>query len=191
VVRGAGMTTQETSVIMEAIRLAYQRTTVITKADAEKTLALWSALWADTPYEEVNYAVKTYIMTDKSGFPPTIGQLNHIIAEAKLSNELSADMAWAKVRTAIGNGIYGAMEEYNKLPELCQRVVGSAEQIHDWAMLDGKSLNVVRSTFLNRYREEMVKIEEYIALPNSLAENRKKLSDGQNRVKQLVERIGK
>lgn len=185
------MTTQETSVIMEAIRLAYQRTTVITKSDAEKTLALWSALWADTPYEEVNYAVKTYIMTDTSGFPPTIGQLNHIIAEAKMGNELTADMAWSKVRSAIGNGLYGAKEEYDKLPPLCQRVVGSAEQLYDWAMLDSRGLNVVRSTFLSRYREEMAKVEEYIALPNNLAENRQKLSDGANKVKQLVGGIGK
>ena len=184
------MTTQETSVIMEAIRLAYQKTTVITQADAEKTLALWSALFKDTPYEEVNYAVKHYIMTDTSGFPPTIGQLNKIIAEAKMGEIASPDVAWSYVRDAIGNGIYGSAEEFRKLPELCQRVVGSPNQLYDWAMLDSRGLNVVRSTFLSRYREEMAKAEEYIALPNFLVENRKTLSEGESKIKQLVSKIG-
>ena len=185
------MTTQETSVIMEAIRLAYQRTTVITQADAEKTLALWSTLWKDTPYEEVNYAVKTYIMTDASGFPPTIGQLNKIIADAKMSNLPSADVAWSLVRKGISNGLYGSREEFDALPEICQRVVGSASQLYDWAMLDANGLNVVRSTFLRRYNEVLEQDKELVALPSSLAENRQKLTEGHNKVKQLVERIGK
>ena len=184
------MTTQETSVIMEAIRLAYQKTTVITQADAEKTLALWSALWADTPYEEVNWAVKTYIMTDSSGFPPTIGQLNKLITEAKASNLPSADASWSLVRKAIGNGIYGSESEFNALPEICQRIVGSSQQLYDWAMLDSKSLNVVRSTFLNRYKEVLAEEKDLLALPTSLAKNRQKLSEGSNRVKQLVGKIG-
>ena len=185
------MTTQETGVIMEAIRLAYQRTAVITQADAEKTLALWSALWADTPYEEVNYAVKKYIMTDTSGFPPTIGQLNHIIAQAKLSGLPSADEGWALVRKAIGNGLYHSETEFTALPPICQRVVGSPDQLSDWAMLDAQGLNVVRSTFLRRYREVLEKDEGILALPSSLAENRQKLSEGAMKVKQLAEGVGR
>ena len=185
------MTTQETSVIMEAIRLAYQRTAVMTQADAEKTLALWSALWADTPYEQVNYAVKHYIMTDTSGFPPTIGQLNKIIAEVKMANVPSADESWALVRKAISNGLYHSYAEFDALPEICQRIVGSPDQLYDWALLDTKGLNVVRSTFLARYREVIAKDEELVALPENLAENRKRLSDGAERIKQLAGGIGK
>ena len=184
------MTTQETGVIMEAIRLAYQRNAAITQADAEKTLALWSAIWKDTPYEEVNMAVKQFIMTDTSGFPPTIGQINGIIAKAKMSAMPSADESWALVRKAISNGLYGALEEFNQLPEICQRIVGSPQQIQDWAFLDGEGLNVVRSTFLRRYREVYIELEELVALPPSLAENRQKLADN-GKLKRLAERIGK
>ena len=185
------MTAKETGVIMEAIRLAYQKTAVMTQADAEKTLALWSALFADTPYEEVNYAVKVFIMTDTSGFPPTIGQLNKIIAQAKMSGMPTADESWALVRKAISNGIYGSKEEFAELPEICQRIVGTPQQIQDWAMCDSKGLSVARSTFLSRYREVLAKDEELVALPISLAENREKLSDGASKVKQLVGGIGK
>lgn len=183
------MTTQETAVIMEAIRLAYQRTAVVTQADAEKTLALWSALWADTPYEEVNYAVKKFIATDTSGFPPTIGQLNHIIAQAKLSGIPSADESWALVRKAISNGLYHSETEFNALPPICQRIVGSADQLYDWAMLDAQGLNVVRSTFLRRYREVLEKDEELLALPSFIAENGEKLTAGAEKVKQLAQGV--
>lgn len=171
------MTTKETSVIMEAIRLAYQRTAVMTQADAEKTLALWSAMFADTPYEQVNNAVKSFIMTDTKGFPPTIGQINALITEAKMSNLPSADEAWGLVRKAIGNGLYGAKEEFDALPELCQRVVATPSNLYDWANLDNKGLNVVRSTFLSRYSDVLADIEYSIGLPKRLAENRKKLGE--------------
>ena len=171
------MTVKETGVIMEAIRLAYQRTAVMTQADAEKTLALWSAMFSETPYEEVNNAVKSFIMTDTKGFPPTIGQINALITEAKMSNLPSADEAWGLVRKAIGNGLYGAKEEFDALPELCQRVVATPSNLYDWANLDNKGLNVVRSTFLARYKEVLADVEYSISLPKSIAENRKKLGD--------------
>lgn len=181
------MTIQETAVIMEAIRLAYQRTAVMTQADAEKTLGLWSAIYAETPYEEVNYAVKKYIMTNTSGYPPTPGQLNKIIAEAKMSELPTADESWALVREAISNGLYGSEEEFNRLPDTCKRIVGSPSQLRDWAMLDAQGLNVVRSTFLRRYAEVLAKDEELLALPNKMAETRKSLAQG--KLKQLVEKI--
>lgn len=183
------MTTQETSVIMEAIRLAYQRTAVMTQADAEKTLALWSAMFSDTPYEEVNNAVKIFIMTDKKGYPPTIGQINAIITEAKMSNRPSGDEAWAMVRRAISNGLYGAKTEFDALPEIVQRVVATPSNLYDWANLDQKGLNVVRSTFLSRYADVLAKDEYLLALPEKVAENRKAI--GQGKLKQLVENIGK
>ena len=89
------MTTKETSVIMEVIRLAYQRTGAMSKDDAEKTLSLWATMFDEVPYDEVRMAVKTFILTDTKGFPPTIGQINHIIAQAKLSGMPSADESWA------------------------------------------------------------------------------------------------
>ena len=185
------MTTKETSVIMEAIRLAYQRTAVMTQADAEKTLALWSAMFADTPYEQVNQAVKSFIMTDTKGFPPTIGQINALITEAKMSNLPSANEAWGLVRKAISNGLYGAKEEFDALPEICQKVVATPSNLYDWANLDHKGLNVVRSTFLARYSDVLADLEYSISLPEKLADNRKALADSQNKVKALAEGIEK
>lgn len=181
------MTSKETSVIMEAIRLAYQKTAVMTEADAKKTLALWSAMFAETPYELVNNAVKSFIMTDTKGFPPTIGQINALITEAKMSGYPSADEAWAMVREAIGNGLYGSYEEFNSLPDICKKVVASPQNLYDWANLDYEGLNVVRSTFLKRYKEVINQTEYLVSLPPTVAEKRAQLSGS---IKMLAEKIG-
>lgn len=184
------MNAKETSVIMEAIRLAYKRTMVMDDTDAQKMLAIWSTMFADTPYEDVNMAVKTYIMTDTSGFPPTIGQLNKIITDAKMSNLPSAEESWVLVRKAIGNGIYGSVEEFNALPEICRKIVASPDQLYDWAMLDSKGLGVVRATFIKRYAEVVKDQGLLLSLPQSVVEKRTALAEGQDKVKQLVAKIG-
>ena len=183
------MTSQQTSVIMEAIRLAYQKTCVMSEEDAKKTLSLWSAMFSEVPYEEVNQAVKQFIMTDTKGFPPTIGQINGLIAEAKMSNLPSGDEAWGLVRKAIANGLYGAKEEYDALPPIVQKVVATPSNLYDWANLDSKGLNVVRSTFLTRYNEVKADTRYILSLPPTLAENRQKLADSQNKIKALAEGV--
>lgn len=185
------MTVKETSKIMEVIRLTYQKTAVMTKADAEKTLALWSALFEETPYEEVSNAVKTFILTDTKGFPPTIGQINALITEAKTQSLPSAEEAWVLVRKAISNGIYGAREEFDALPEICKKLVASPTQLYDWAMLDNEGLNVAKSIFLRRYPEVIKDYKTQMALPPSVAEQRKQIGEGVNVVKQIAEKIGK
>lgn len=167
------MTTKETSVIMEVIRLAYQRTGAMSKDDAEKTLSLWATMFDEVPYDDVRLAVKTFILTDTKGFPPTIGQINSIIAEMKTADLPSGEEAWGYVRKAIGNGLYGAKEEFEALPDICKRIVATPSNLRDWANLDSKGLNVVRSTFLSRYREVIGEVKELVALPPSLAQNRK------------------
>lgn len=184
------MTAKETGKVMEVIRLSYKKSVVLAQEDAQKMLAIWTTMFADTPYEDVAYAVKTYIMTDTSGFPPTIGQLNKIITDAKMSNLPSAEESWQLVRKAISNGIYGSVEEFNALPEICKKIVASPDQLYDWAMLDNKSLGVVRATFIKRYGEVSKDEAFVLSLPTSVKEKRSALAEGQNKVKQLVAKIG-
>ena len=181
------MTVKETSLIMEIIRVAYQKTAVMTQGDAEKMLSLWSALFEEVPYEEVRMAVKSFILTDTKGYPPTIGQINALIVKAKTQNLPTAEQAWALVRKAIGNGIYNSVNEFNALPEICKKLVGDPNQLYDWANLDYKGLQVAESIFLKRYAETLKDEEFILALPPSVADARAKI--GQSKVKQLAERI--
>lgn len=185
------MTVRETGVIMEVIRLAYPKTGAMSQTDAEKTLTLWATMFEEVPYDDVRNAVKAFILTDTKGYPPTIGQINSLITEAKMASLPSAEEAWGYVRKAIGNGLYGAKEEYDALPEICKRVVATPSNIYDWASLDNKGLNVVRSTFLSRYREVLGEVKELVALPTKVAENRKALTEGQTTIKALAEGVVK
>ena len=122
---------------------------------------------------------RKYIVIHRNGERNALGQF---IKGGKMSKA---------VRKAIGNGLYGAKEEFDALPEICQKVVATPSNLYDWANLDHKGLNVVRSTFLSRYSDVLADIEYSISLPKKLAENRKALADSQSKVKALAEGVGK
>ncbi|MBR0416661.1 MAG: hypothetical protein IJI56_02515 [Firmicutes bacterium] len=183
------MTIEETGKIMEIIRLMYPRHNDMSDEDAKKTLSLWASLLQDIPYKEVSDAVKAYLMTDKTGFPPSIGEINGLICKAKTSNLPSGDEAWALVRNAIGNGLYGAKEEFDNLPAICQKVVATPVNLYDWAHLGHEGLNVVRTTFLKQYKAVIENTEYLLALPEKSDEKAKKLTDDQAKIKTLTETI--
>jgi len=144
------MTVQETAAILDILQTAYPRW----NADKKKTLALWSQMFCDEPVELVAASVKAFIAADVQGFCPTIGQIKNTIYEIR-DDSLGEVEAWGLVKRAISNGIYGSYEEYEKLPPVIQKVVGSPEQLHDWALLTDGLSTVVASNFMRAYREEL------------------------------------
>ena len=76
-----------------------------------------------------------------------------------------------KVKNAIRNSLYNAKEEYYKLPENIQRLVGSPSTLREWAMLDISELDtVVQSNFMRSYKARQEHEKEYLALPKSVRE---------------------
>ena len=70
------------------------------------------------------------------------------------------------VERACSNGIYGYKKEFEKLPPLVQKIIGSPSQIKDWAMCDMDVFNtVIASNFQRAYRTEATRQGEYNALP--------------------------
>lgn len=157
------MTVQETGLILDILQTAYPRW----NADKKKTLVLWAQMFCDEPVELVGAAVKAYIAADVQGFCPTIGQIKNTIYEMR-DDSLGEVEAWGLVKRAISNGIYGCYEEYQKLPPIIQRVVGSPEQIHDWALLTDGVSTVVASNFMRAYREELRRVKFRGVLPNDV-----------------------
>ena len=93
-------------------------------ADMQETIEAWAKTLEEYDSREISFAAKIYVQTDTSGFPPSIGQLIEKAHSAK-SPELDEMEAWSLVMSGIGNSIYHAEEEYNKLPEVCQKAIGS------------------------------------------------------------------
>ncbi len=174
------MTIRETGQIMDILAVAYPR--FYTGSDApnpEQTLKLWATMFVDDSVEVVAMAVKAHIANDAKGFPPHIGAIKEAIVKLKTPDELTEQEAWELVRRACSNSNYGAREEFDKLPPVVRRLVGSPNQLREWAMMDSDTLNsVVASNFQRSYKVRAAKEREYLALPSDIRNAMDMLSGG-------------
>lgn len=161
------MTYDETLAIMAVLKAAYPNFYKdMKRSEAEGIVSLWAQMFADEPAEVVAVAVKAHIVNDPKGFPPHIGAIKTAIAKLKNPEEMTEMEAWALVRKAVSNGIYGAVEEFNKLPEIVQRLVGSPNQLKEWALMDAETVgSVVASNFQRSYKVRAQSEREFLALP--------------------------
>lgn len=154
------------SVLRGAYPAFYRDTT---KREAESIANLWADMFADDDYIIVAAAVKALIASDSKGYPPVIGQIKERIRRLTEPQEMTEAEAWALVSKAVKNGLYGSKEEFEKLPADIRRIVGSPNQLRDWAMADSDSLQtVVASNFQRSYRAIAKANKEYAALPGDV-----------------------
>lgn len=166
------MEKNEFKVLVKSMKAVYAQPTFIPDQDAFK---VWYALLKDLPYNLASMAVQKHMLTEK--FPPTIADIRLKASEIirKQEEEMSELEAWALVRKAIGNSIYHAAEEFEKLPESCQIAVGNPANLREWAMMDIERLETVeQSHFIRNYRVAINRIAEEQKLPisfrNTIAE---------------------
>lgn len=130
---------------------------------------LWTDAFNDVQYEKVYTALKTYVKTDTSGFAPSIGALNNLICtieERSSGEELNEMEAWALVSRALRNGLYASQEEFNRLPALVQKAVGSPQNLHNWATTDYETIDtVIMSNFQRTYRSVVSQNKETRRMP--------------------------
>lgn len=160
----------ETIKIMAVLRAAYpQYYAKQSKEDLTGIVNLWAEMFADEPYHVVAMATKALIKTRESTFPPGIGEINAKILQITQPAEMSAMEAWACVSKAVRNGIYGAREEFEALPAIVQKIVGSPRQLTEWAMMDSATLNsVVASNFRKSFEVRAKNERDYMALPSEV-----------------------
>ena len=141
----------------------------LSRIDAEAQVSLWAEMFEDTPYELVGMAVKTYIATDVEGYPPNVGRIKRELMRLTEKEQMTEQEAVSLIMKATRNGLYGAEKEFEKLPAVLKRLVGSPEQIRVWARMPVDELQtVVASNLMRSYRAIAKKEEEYQALPSSI-----------------------
>lgn len=124
----------------------------------EGAIEAWHMVLSDQDADGINKALKTYIQSAHE-FAPNPGQLIQMAKPPEKS--LSEMEAWSMVRKAITNGIYGAEQEYSKLPPTVQKAVGDPGQLRAWAMMEIDSLQTVaQSNFMRVYRAETKKADD-------------------------------
>ena len=160
------MTRDETKKIIRFIADSYPN---YRPSDISETIDVWNMMLEEFSYQQVAVALKAYILTDTSGFAPSIGQLVGKMQMVSQPNELNEMEAWALVSQALKNGYYGAEEEFAKLPELVQKAVGTPANLRAWAHTDEQSIeNVVQSNFMRTYRTVVKRENECAKLPPSI-----------------------
>lgn len=137
--------------------------------EANSIVALWEEMFREDDPQVVALAVKAHIVNDKKGFPPHIGAIKEAMVKITTPEEMTEQEAWALVARACRNGTYGAQKEFDALPPVVQRLVGSPNQLKEWATMDTHELQtVVASNFQRSYRARAAHEREYLALPGDV-----------------------
>lgn len=162
------MTRKETGTVMDILTAAYPRF-YAQGIDMAGQINIWATMFADDDLPLVLAAVKTLIASDTKGFPPHIGAVKEQMRKLTAHDEMGEAEAWAKIKRAISNGLYGSREEFDRLPPLCQKLVGSPSQLRDWAALDSDELNtVVASNVQRAFRTMQQRENETAKLPGDV-----------------------
>ena len=163
------MTRKETGIIMDILATAYPRFYSGPDApDPAKAVSLWAEMFAEDDVALVAAAVKALIATDDKGYPPHIGAVKAKLRQITGGPEETEADTWNLISKAIRNGLYGAKEEFAKLPPTLQRIVGSPSQLREWAMMDSETLHsVVASNVQRSYKAISSREREIAKLPVS------------------------
>lgn len=136
--------------------------------EIDAVITLWAEM-IEEPYEIVGAAVKAFIATDLSGYPPSIGQIKNHISKLIHPEQITESEAVSMILKATRNATYNATAEFNKLPPMLQKLVGSPAQLREWAVSDSQTINTVISSNLQRsYRVMAERQREINALPESI-----------------------
>lgn len=161
------MTKKDMIGILAIIETAYPNTKRNEQQRIE-AVNLWTSLFAEDDPKDVAQAVRFYLVNDATGFPPSIGAIKARMAQLRAPAIMGEVEAWGLVSKACRNGYYGAEEEFAKLPEQIQKVLGSPRQLRDWAMLDEDTLeSVIASNFQRAFRARQKSDAEFAALPGA------------------------
>lgn len=136
--------------------------------DLSETVDVWNMMLEEYTYNQIALALKAYILSDTSGFAPSIGQLVGKVHSITQPQELNEMEAWSLVSKAIRNSSYRCNEEYLKLPVAVQRAVGVPEQLRIWATDEEYNETVVMSNFQRAYRAEIAKSSEFGRFPKQM-----------------------
>jgi len=163
------MTRDEATAILAILKTAYPAFYKdMSDEEIDDVINLWAAMFQDDNVKVVTEAVRAYIATDTKGFPPVIGQIKEKIAMIMQSQtQTMTEMeAWQKVKAAIS--YYNAAENFERLPPILQKMVGSPNVLKEWSQMDIETLNtVVQSNFMRSYKAKASQEREYEKLPQS------------------------
>lgn len=164
------MTRQEVFKIIMALKAVYNTAySKYTPQDFDNLASAWEMCLEDYDYKTVSMALKAYMTTNTSQFPPVPAQIIDEIHKLNPTEQpLNGSEAWALVYRAICNSGYYAEQEFNKLPPTIQKAVGSPDNLRAWALDADFNNGVEQSHFIKVYNTTLEREKEIAKLPNSV-----------------------
>ena len=165
------MTKQETIKMIAVMKAAFPSWgSKLSQEEIRTSVEIWHEMLEEYEYIIVSGALKSIIATKKD-FPPSIAEIIEKV-QFLLSGgqkEISENEAWAMVRKALGNGMYGAKEEFERLPSDIQSVLREPATLRNWSQLDPTEVDtVVASNFMRSFKEVRKREKEFKALPSDI-----------------------
>ena len=173
------MTRDDTLDLLSVLKAAYPNFYKdMTRKDADHVIDLWTEMFKDEPVQLVALAVKRHIATDTKGFPPHIGAIKDAIVKIQQPEEMTELEAWNIINDALRNSLYNSQKEFDKLPPVIQRLVGSPNQLREWAQMDSDTVSsVVASNFQRSYKARAAQERELLTLPTAVRQTMEQIAE--------------
>lgn len=163
------MTKKETAQLLFLLKEYYPNS--FESSSIENRVTAWHLILKDYPYQEAEAAVVAFVSADARGFMPSVGQIVDKLTSLKAGQQITEMEAWWLVQKACTNSLYNAAEEFQKLPPVVQRIVGSHNTLREWAMCERHTFNtVIQSNFMRSYTARAAGEREMLALPQNVKE---------------------
>lgn len=151
------MNREEIIIILGTLKTAYPRFYAdMSRKEAEEAINLWQEMFRHEKPALVTAAVKELINSFK--YPPTIADVKDKMYELiKTDTETPVEL-WNAIKKAMRNSTYNAVEEFERLPEIAKKFVGSPNQLREWAISDDYNDGVIKGQFFKQV--EIIKQRE-------------------------------
>jgi hypothetical protein len=116
---------------------------------SEERLRIWQVILGHASYDEVMMAVVRLLGVAKQ-FPPTVGEVNQAVLEARRGTKADWGSLWSLVEKAGRNSSYNAAEEAAKLPAEALAAIGGVSGLKELAGSSPEHLAVIRAQFRQR-----------------------------------------
>ena len=151
------MNREQTIAILKVLKVAYPRFYAeMSKKEAEDTINLWQEMFSNDNPALVTAEVKDLVNSFK--FPPTIADVKDKMYELTKQDTETPVEIWNAIKKAMRNSAYNAVEEFERLPEVAKKFVGSPNQLREWAIGTDYNDGVVKGQFFKQV--EVIKQRE-------------------------------
>lgn len=158
------MTREETTQVIRIISAAYPNW----KVDGDNVrdvIDLWATVFESVPADAVRSALSVYV-AQPHDYAPSPGKIMEILRSAQ--PEPTEAEYWTLVAKAIRNGIYGAEEEFNKLPVVVQKAIGSPDYLRNLATMEDPNWSVESSNFYKRLATVQERVRNEALIPEKI-----------------------